>query len=436
MSAIFFVNHIKTVIFCTIFIGKVSLQLGHSPHENLSDYNSENILYVKERAMPLGKPHRLRLVQTFLLILGLGLLTFALASLATPAQAAPRAQEDKPSNDFCLACHQQEDVTKKLGNDILSVTINPVQFGRSVHAQENLLCVDCHTDISDYPHPTVRGNSIRAYALANVVTCRECHENKFEKIQDSVHQVAFEAGNDDAPVCTDCHDPHTQPRLLGQESGELTIAARRLVPETCSQCHIDIYEQYRESVHGNALTEEGNVDVPTCTDCHGVHDIQDPTTASFRNSTPGLCAQCHSDPEIMDKYGISTNVINTYVADFHGATVKLFEEQYPDQPTNKAVCTDCHGVHDIAKPDDPDAGIAMQENLLARCQRCHPGATANFPAAWMSHYEPSPEHYPIVYYVNLFYKIFIPAVLGGMILFVLSDMYRRIVNRMKGRKPA
>ena len=78
----------------------------------------------------------------------------------------------------------------------------------------------------------------------------------------------------------------------------------------------------------------------------------------------------------------------------------------------------------------------MQENLLIKCQRCHPSATANFPAAWMSHYEPSPEHYPIVYFVNLFYKIFIPAVLGGMILFILTDIYRRIVNRAKGIKHA
>ncbi|RJP50189.1 MAG: ammonia-forming cytochrome c nitrite reductase subunit c552 [Anaerolineaceae bacterium] len=385
---------------------------------------------------PRTRIHRPRSVQTFILLLGLGLFAFALTALATPAQAAPAYQEDKPSNDFCLACHQQQDIAKTLGNETLPVTINPTQFGRSVHAQENILCVDCHTDISDYPHPTVRENSIRAYSLASADTCKECHEDKYEKIQDSVHQVAFDAGNQGAPICADCHNPHTQPRLIGRESGELTIAARKLVPETCAECHVDIYNNYRESVHGKALTEEGNVDVPTCVDCHGVHDIHDPTTASFHNSTPGLCAKCHENAEIMDKYGISTNVVNTYVADFHGATVKLFEEQYPDQPTNKAVCTDCHGVHDIAKTGNPATGVAMQENLLTKCQRCHPGATANFPAAWMSHYEPSPEHYPIVYYVNLFYKFFIPTVLGGMTFFVLTDIYRRIVNRAKGRKHA
>jgi hypothetical protein len=132
----------------------------------------------------------------------------------------------------------------------------------------------------------------------------------------------------------------------------------------------------------------------------------------------------------MKQYGISTNVLSTYVADFHGTTVHMFEENYPDQPTNKPVCTDCHGVHDILRPDDPTAGIAYKKNLLVKCQQCHPTATTEtFTDSWLSHYEPSPKAFPIVYYVNLFYLLFIPIVLGGMIFFVITDIYRRIKNR-------
>jgi hypothetical protein len=36
--------------------------------------------------------------------------------------------------------------------------------------------------------------------------------------------------------------------------------------------------------------------------------------------------------------------------------------------------------------------------------------------------------------VNLFYKIFIPAVLGGMALFVVTDATRRILNHRKERR--
>lgn len=374
-------------------------------------------------------------IWTVSLLLGLGLFVLALAVFASPAQAAPTAgpamQDNKPSNDFCLACHQQEGQDKTLGSESLPVTINPTQFGLSIHAEEGLLCVDCHTAISDYPHPDVKARSIRSYQLTFTETCKECHEDQYQAAHDSVHQAALDAGNENAPICADCHNPHTQGRVIGKESGQLTIAARRDVPATCAKCHTNVYDTYKGSVHGSALAD-GNTDVPTCTDCHGVHNIGDPAAAAFRNNTPALCADCHDNEEIMNRYGVSTDVLETYVADFHGTTTTLFEQQFPGQAINTAVCTDCHGVHDISKPDNPETGIAMQENLLAKCQRCHPNATANFPAAWMGHYQPSPEHYPIVYYVNLFYKIFIPAVLGGMILFILTDIYRRILDRVKG----
>ncbi|GAB4542616.1 MAG: hypothetical protein Fur002_13210 [Anaerolineales bacterium] len=367
-----------------------------------------------------------------------GLLILALTSLglllfALPVQAAPAPQGEKPGNDFCLACHQKEGIDKTLGNEQLLVAINPTEYKFSVHAVEGVLCVDCHSDISDYPHPDVKADSIREFSLSFSENCKGCHEEQYLKQHDSMHQKALDEGNQNAPICADCHNPHTQPRIIGQSSGKLSIAARKEVPQTCSQCHGEIYAAYQTSAHGSALAD-GNTDVPTCTDCHGVHNINDPRTDSFRNNTPQLCINCHDDDALMKKYGLSTNVKESYVADFHGSTVMLFEQQFPGQPTNKAVCTDCHGVHDIVRASDPNVGIALRENLLVKCQRCHPDATANFPDAWMSHYEPSPEHFPIVYYVNLFYKFFIPLVLGGMTLFVLTDIYRRIINRVKGAK--
>jgi nitrate/TMAO reductase-like tetraheme cytochrome c subunit len=378
----------------------------------------------------------IRIVPILCMILGFGILTYALTWLVAPAQAASSRQDDQPSNDFCLACHQQEDLTLEFSNTIIPAYIDPTVFGFSVHAQEGVSCVDCHSEISDYPHPEVDANTSREFSTSLLPICAECHEEQFVKVKDSVHQAAADAGNKEAAICTDCHNPHTQQRLTGKTSGELTNRARINIPGICAQCHGEIYDTYKSSVHGSALLDEFNPDVPTCIDCHGVHNISDPTTNTFRNSTPYLCAKCHSDQEIMGKYGISTKVLDTYVADFHGTTVKLFTEEFPDQPTNKPVCTDCHGFHEISKVDNPETGIALRENLLVKCQRCHPDATANFPEAWMSHYEPSPENFPIVYYVDLFYKFFIPALLGGMIFFVLTDIYRRIINRVKGTKHA
>jgi len=54
----------------------------------------------------------------------------------------------------------------------------------------------------------------------------------------------------------------------------------------------------------------------------------------------------------------------------------------------------------------------------------------------LSHYTPSPEKYPLVYYVNLFYKILIPTVLGGMAVLVASDVFRKVADRLKPRTKA
>jgi len=380
------------------------------------------------------KVHAFQLRLGSLVLGGLLLISLAFFQL-TLVEAAPQVQGETPSNETCLACHQQQGMATQIAGQALPLNIDGTAFEASVHGTEDIACVDCHTNISSFPHPEVTASSPRDFSLEMYPICQKCHSEQYQKTLDSVHQTALAAGNTNAAVCTDCHNPHTQKRLTDKTTGKLLLGARLVIPQTCAKCHSTIYETYKKSVHGAALTEEGNQFVPTCIDCHGVHNIQNPTTATFRNSTPYLCAKCHTNETIMKQYGISTNVLNTYVADFHGTTVKMFEENYPDQPTNKPVCTDCHGVHDILRPDDPQAGIAFKKNLLVKCQQCHPNATTStFTDAWMSHYEPSPKVFPLVFYVNLFYKIFIPAVLGGMAFYVLTDIYRRFIARPKTAK--
>jgi hypothetical protein len=213
--------------------------------------------------------------------------------------------------------------------------------------------------------------------------------------------------------------------------GELLPEARTWIPTTCANCHNAIFEKYADSVHGSALIGEGNPDVPTCIDCHGVHNIEDPTTLQFRLRSPEICSKCHTDPDLMARYGLSTQVLTTYVSDFHGTTVTLFRKLTPDAKTNTPVCYDCHGIHDIKRVNDPEAGIHIKENLLIRCQECHPDATINFPDSWLSHYTPSADNATVVYYVNLFYKIFIPLVLGFMIILVFLDISSRARKRYR-----
>ncbi len=355
-----------------------------------------------------------------------------------------KGQTDLPStgpivsNEVCLGCHGKPGLSLKLSNgDVLDLYINADNYAASIHGKDGYACVQCHTNLGNYPHPPFSATDLRDVTLQLTNVCDRCHSGEYNRTLDSVHAAAQAAGMREAAVCTDCHGSHYVQQWTDQKTGTILPGARLDIPVTCSQCHFTIYQKYLGSVHGKALTEQSNMDVPTCIDCHGVHNIGNPTTAAFRLKSPELCASCHTNPAIMNKYGISTNVLNTYVADFHGTTVTLFEKQSPDAQTNKPVCYDCHGVHDISRVDDPKTGIEMQQNLLVRCKICHPDATSNFPSAWMSHYIPSPSHYALVYYVNLFYKFFIPLVLGSMVALVCLDVgHSFYVKTRRARRPS
>ncbi|HEX7621586.1 MAG TPA: cytochrome c3 family protein [Anaerolineales bacterium] len=383
----------------------------------------------------------IRWLKFVILVLGFGLVIVALAEFVKPVAASPASAPiqnpvavpgELPDNAACLFCHEKPGLTRTLpGGETLSLTIDSSHFADSAH--QRVACSECHSNIVSFPHPDLQVQTLREFSLQMYTICQKCHEEQYSKTLDSVHMRAVAAGNTNAAICTDCHNPHTQP-VITDQTGALLPAARLSIPEICARCHSAIYDTYKQSVHGAALTQEGNTDVPTCIDCHGVHNIEDPTTTAFRLQSPQLCAKCHTNPAIMSKYGIPTQVLNTYVADFHGTTVTLFEKLSADQATNKPVCFDCHGVHDIKRVDDPVYGLQMKQNLLLACQRCHPDANINFPDAWMSHYIPSPTHYPIVFYVNLFYKFFIPLVIGSMGVFVISDIVRRLIDRRKGAK--
>lgn len=350
-----------------------------------------------------------------------------LITLLLLAGARPALAQDA-DNQACLACHSQPGMKTELpSGEVLYSTVDPEVYNNSVHGQLGQKCVDCHTNISGYPHPPLTINTRRDLSIQLYRgSCVGCHEDKYEATVDSVHGVQLAGGNNQAPICTDCHGTHniTDPLQPLSRSSQM-----------CELCHSQVFELYKQSVHGAALIGEGNRDVPACVDCHEVHSVAGPSTMGFRLHSPEICATCHDDAALMTKYGISTDVFDTYVSDFHGTTVYLFQAIAPDQETNKPVCIDCHGVHDMRMVDDPESTV-IKENLLVTCQKCHPDANANFPTSWVSHYRPSMQHSPLVYLVKIFYTILIPVVLGGMAVFVVTDAFRRQRRRREARKEA
>ncbi len=346
----------------------------------------------------------------------------AFAEAAGPEPSAPPKRpvaEIEAENTACLDCHNDPELEVDLeSGEVMLMHVPPEAIPGSVHGE--LGCTDCHTAYrgKTSSHKAKTFDTAREYRLHYSEQCKDCHFQSYMQTLDSVHHNVPPEKAKNAPVCADCHEAHAM-----KPAGE----PRTSISKTCSNCHEEVAKTFMKSVHGQALAEKDNQDVPVCTDCHRSHDIADPKSAMSRLNQPDTCGTCHSDEKMMSKYDISTNVLSTYLADFHGATT-LLEKGEKDPRAVVAVCTDCHGIHDIAKADSPESKV-MKDNLQATCQSCHKDAQGDFPAAWLSHYEPSWEKAPAVMAVGAFYGFLIPFMIGGLILQVLLHLWRILVNR-------
>jgi len=361
--------------------------------------------------------------QTFWLIAAGAFVLLLSFLLVSPANAEPPIQE---TEKYCLSCHGDPNLSLTLpSGEVLSLYIDKDGLDHSVHSTVGIECEACHNNITGYPHPEIKYQNARELSRAYYQTCEKCHSSNYEKTLDSMHAQAAKAGNLNAPICTDCHGAHDvrppdQPRSL--------------ISETCRQCHAEIVDTYRQSVHGAALMAEENPDVPVCTDCHGVHNIQDPRTAQFRVDEPELCAGCHANEELMSKYGLSADVYSLYKLSWHGVDVSVYKAKWPTIWHDSAVCSDCHGIHDIRATNDPQSKV-NPNNLLATCQQCHPTAGPNWTGAWTGHYQISLERTPALFYVERFYTSFTPFVLWVCVIYVVLQIIRATVDRVRRNLP-
>lgn len=326
----------------------------------------------------------------------------------------------KNEEQYCLKCHNHKLSLGFKNGERLALKMDVSLLQNSVHRK--LSCSDCHFGFSHSQHPQRNFKSMRDFSIANSETCRRCHFDKYTKTMESIHYTMLSQGNLNAPVCTDCHGSHSILHF-GKE--------RSLIAQRCRKCHSAVYETYSKSVHGKALFDEHNQDVPVCIDCHTAHDIKNPLTLDYRERIPDMCSNCHANEALSSKYGLSTNVVKTYLSDFHGVTLNFYRKQREElnKPARLiAVCTDCHGTHSIISTRSTDPAT-VKANLVKRCQQCHKDAAKNFPNAWLSHYEPTLASAPLVFIVTLIYKIFTPIMAIGIILQIVLHIWRYAVNR-------
>lgn len=307
--------------------------------------------------------------------------------------------------------------------------------------QSHARCLGCHVPFESPRAPLPGENEVPHVTMVTSEYCFSCHQNptlsmtfpdgsKTKLFIDPAKYLRAMHGRK-GMSCTACHQGQTKyPHDVRAVSSAHDLN-RQIVRQSCSTCHEAVFRAYEKSVHGRAFVQENNLDVPSCTDCHGIHgEMKNPETALFRLESPDTCTACHGDAKRMAPYKLSTKVGTTYFDDFHGKSLKFERERDPRGQSYKPVCYDCHGIHDIKRVKDPASSV-VRENLVKTCARCHKGASVEFPTSWTSHYVPDKDKWPAVYYVNKFYDWVIPGTIGGMGAYILLELIRTFIERVR-----
>jgi cytochrome b subunit of formate dehydrogenase len=263
-----------------------------------------------------------------------------------------RAQH-KLSDQDCLTCHSDSTLTTEVNGKQVSLFVDEAKLKHSIHG-DLFTCVDCHKDVKSLAHDTT----------PQKVTCAQCHADAQDAYAHSLHSKPAKNGGL-AANCQDCHGGAHQILAATEASSPVNHAN---IPTTCGRCHgqkflmesngesAQPFLSYQESVHGHA-TETGSKTAAVCTDCHGSHQIlpaSDPNSPISKAHVPATCGKCH------------TAIEETFYQSIHGQAIARGNQLAP-------VCTDCHGIHSIKAPRDPNSPVSEQNLSRDICARCHQG---------------------------------------------------------------
>jgi cytochrome b subunit of formate dehydrogenase len=195
----------------------------------------------------------------------------------------------------------------------------------------NAECLACHSD----PDLSTRSNGKEVSLAIN--------ENHFNA---SIHSMF---------ACVDCH---TDVKTSMHETTPAKVS--------CAQCHSEQQAAYDRSFHAQAL-KKGDTHAATCVDCHGspheILPVADPASKVNHANVAATCGACHGQKFVMEASGHSAQPFLSYEQSVHGKAVAAGSEK-------AAVCTDCHGAHEILAASDSKSSI-FRFNLPATCARCH-----------------------------------------------------------------
>jgi predicted CXXCH cytochrome family protein len=293
------------------------------------------------------------------------------------AQIVDESPSTLPEGYSCNVCHTKEG---ELWSEGRPITEEKDLLG-DIHWQKGLRCHDCHggspileefkNHRNDPSFRTLRSpadvpafcghcHSNISYMREYAPSARTDQEAEYWTSGHGQHLKASSQGEIDkvdraVATCVDCHGGHG---ILAVNDPRCGVYPTR-VAQTCARCHSDEkrmagrtyrdrplghdqYAQWRQSVHGQALMEQGELSAPACNDCHGNHGAMPPGV----NSVAHACGTCH------------------------GKISKLFAEtsmKHKFEQVGLPGCATCHGNHLIGHPSDEMLGMESG----AVCSKCH-----------------------------------------------------------------
>ena len=173
------------------------------------------------------------------------------------------------------------------------------------------------------------------------------------KLKHSIHGSMF--------ACVDCHK-------------DVKSLAHDTTPKkvSCAECHADAQTAYSHSTHGKAIA--AGKPGASCEDCHGgAHEIMaadDAKSPVSHGNIPYTCGRCHGQKFLMESNGESAQPFISYQESVHGRAIEKGSKK-------AAVCTDCHGSHEILPANDQKSPIS-KFNVPATCGTCHTAIQTTF----------------------------------------------------------
>lgn len=297
-------------------------------------------------------------------------------------------------------------------------------------------CAGCH---GSHAIVAVSDTTSRVHPRHQAASCNACHgspgfaedhhlvKTRLDAYAKSVHGPKVARNGVPAATCTDCHarddEVHSIP---GRAPADSPIHIFE-VANTCGRCHADVLDRYSLGIHGQ-LTARGETDAPTCTTCHGEHEIVATGAAgspvSPRHVAGQTCAPCHESVLLNSRYGVEAGVVASFEDSYHGMKAQAGD-------TEVANCASCHGVHGIRPADDLLSRV-HPNNLVDTCGECHEGisaAMANIPIHGAD--DDSPYHTRLATIIEKVYVVAIVVIIGLMVVHWLIDLARHLIDHAK-----